>query len=281
MMHTSRFLTALAIASTASSAALAQTASLLDRSGLAEELKIDAATGELLAVPDAYARIRGISDRSALAGQINVDPATGQFSKVPESYPSPGALDRSHLAQELAVDAQGRLTDVPKTYADVRGLDRAALAQQIAVDLDTGRFEKVPESYPDVHAANRIAQAPQVDFATGEIRDVPHAFPSDFDADTLFDPSDNCPFFANPDQADTDLNRRGDACECSDQSLNGTVNVLDIPAINRAIFDPSLVTPLCDGNDDGLCNVSDMVAANVTIFVPKNSICERQPVPGP
>ena len=56
----------------------------------------------------------------------------------------------------------------------------------------------------------------------------------------------------------------------------------DLVAINRAIFNPTLVLPLCDGTGDGRCSVSDIVAANVEIFSPTStSICPRQPVAGP
>jgi hypothetical protein len=105
--------------------------------------------------------------------------------------------------------------------------------------------------------------------------------PPDVDGDAFADEVDNCPSFANPTQVDVDSNGRGDLCECGDQNGDGRVNVTDLIAINAAIFDPALVTPLCDANNDGLCNVSDIVAANRTIFAPKSSICARQPVPGP
>ena len=69
---------------------------------------------------------------------------------------------------------------------------------------------------------------------------------------------------------------------CTDQNGDGTVTVVDIVAINQAIFSPGLATPLCDGNYDGRCNVNDIIAANVEIFSPGNtSTCARQPVPGP
>lgn len=104
----------------------------------------------------------------------------------------------------------------------------------------------------------------------------------DPDGDGLADATDDCPFFASPDQTDSDHDGRGDACECGDQNGDGLVDVRDIVAINLAIFNPSAVTPLCDGNNDGLCDVNDMIAANVEIFSPGNtSTCGRQPVPGP
>jgi len=104
----------------------------------------------------------------------------------------------------------------------------------------------------------------------------------DDDSDGTCDDSDNCPFFSNPLQSDTDQDGRGDACECTDQNGDGENTVADLVAINLAIFNPSLVTPLCDGNNDGVCNVSDIIAANIEIFSPTNtSTCARQPVPGP
>jgi len=105
---------------------------------------------------------------------------------------------------------------------------------------------------------------------------------SDLDGDGLIDGSDNCPFFANANQLDTDTDGRGDACECTDQNGDGRNTVNDLVAINGAIFNPALVTPLCDGNLDRLCTVADIVAANAEIFSPTStSTCARQPQPGP
>jgi hypothetical protein len=106
--------------------------------------------------------------------------------------------------------------------------------------------------------------------------------PPDGDADGIPDASDNCPFFASPDATDSDGDGRGNACECSDQNGDGHNTVEDLVAINLAIFNSDLATPLCDGNDDDQCNVSDIVAANIELFSPTStSTCARQPVPGP
>lgn len=105
---------------------------------------------------------------------------------------------------------------------------------------------------------------------------------ADQDGDELPDSIDNCPFHAAPAQGDVDADRRGDACECGDQNGDGRNTVADLVAINQAIFNPSLVTPLCDSNGDQLCNVADIVTVNVEIFSPGNtSTCARQPQPGP
>jgi hypothetical protein len=99
----------------------------------------------------------------------------------------------------------------------------------------------------------------------------------DTDGDGLPDSSDNCPYYPNSNQLDTDQDMRGNACECSDQNGDGRNTVADLVAINRAIFDPTLVTPLCDGNGDGSCNVADILAANLEIFSPGHtSTCARQ-----
>jgi hypothetical protein len=94
--------------------------------------------------------------------------------------------------------------------------------------------------------------------------------------------ADNCPYLESPNLADTDSDGRGDACECTDQNGDGLNSVSDIVAINQAIFNPVLATPLCDGNGDGRCDVNDIIAANIEIYSPGNtSTCSRQPVPGP
>jgi hypothetical protein len=104
----------------------------------------------------------------------------------------------------------------------------------------------------------------------------------DPDGDGIADAGDLCPFFAQAADLDTDLDNRGNACECTDQTGDGRNTVADIVAINVAIFNPGTITPLCDGNNDGFCNVGDIVASNVEIFSPSNtSTCSRQPFPGP
>jgi hypothetical protein len=56
--------------------------------------------------------------------------------------------------------------------------------------------------------------------------------------------------------------------------------VNDILAINAAIFDPSLATPLCDTNDDDQCDVQDILGANAKIFGAP-AYCARYPTPAP
>jgi hypothetical protein len=105
---------------------------------------------------------------------------------------------------------------------------------------------------------------------------------ADRDQDGIDDEHDLCPYYASPDQTDTDEDGRGNVCECGDQDGDGRNTVADLVAINQAIFNPAQVTPLCDANDDELCNVGDIIGANAEIFSPAStSTCSRQPVPGP
>jgi hypothetical protein len=102
------------------------------------------------------------------------------------------------------------------------------------------------------------------------------------DLDGVAPALDNCPYEPNADQADADQDGRGNACECGDQDADGRNTVSDLVAINVAIFNPELITPLCDANGDGNCNVADIVSVNVEIFSPTNtSICAAQPFRDP
>jgi hypothetical protein len=58
------------------------------------------------------------------------------------------------------------------------------------------------------------------------------------------------------------------------------VDVRDLLAISLAIFNPPLATPLCDTNNDGRCDVSDIVGANLKIYG-RPAYCSRYPPPGP
>jgi len=98
------------------------------------------------------------------------------------------------------------------------------------------------------------------------------------DSDGFGDACDACPFYDSAINSDFDDNGIGDECECGDQTRDSVVNVLDITAINLAIFGAVQVSPLCDANNDQLCNVSDMVAVNIKIFGGQ-AYCSRYPPP--
>jgi hypothetical protein len=102
--------------------------------------------------------------------------------------------------------------------------------------------------------------------------------PDDRDLDGTPDVTDNCPDYATADLSDTNADGRGDACECGDQNLSGAINVEDILAINAAVFNPALVTPLCDANGDTLCDIGDILAVSAKLFGAQ-TYCERFAAP--
>jgi hypothetical protein len=182
--------------------------------------------------------------------------------------------------------ATGRLSEIPESFwyggADGIGWVFGALAKPLTLQLTGvgGRY------YASVGLITRDGsggvEATGV-LAPGETRVMPIPVTApDRDGDGLADALDLCPYFASADQGDVDADGRGNACECGDQDADGRNSVTDLVAINLAIFNPALATPLCDGNGDGRCDVNDLVAANLEIYSPGNtSTCARQPVAGP
>ena len=89
---------------------------------------------------------------------------------------------------------------------------------------------------------------------------------------------DNCPWYPNPDQTETDGEPRGDLCLCGDQTEDGDTNINDILAINEVIFGLQPASPLCDATLDLACNVDDILEVNAEIFSSnETALCIRQP----
>lgn len=95
----------------------------------------------------------------------------------------------------------------------------------------------------------------------------------DWDGDGVANAGDNCPYAANPDQADhggvdsSAPNGVGDACECGDVSGNGRVNGQDANAIRRYGLgqtpNPTFVSACnCDVSGNGACNGQDANAVS-------------------
>lgn len=77
---------------------------------------------------------------------------------------------------------------------------------------------------------------------------------ADRDGDTIADADDNCPFVANADQADSDYDGEGNACDGdwdSDGIPDSTDNCWDIPNHDQADLEHDGVGDVCDIDRDG------------------------------
>jgi hypothetical protein len=100
----------------------------------------------------------------------------------------------------------------------------------------------------------------------------------DSDADGRCADEDVCPFWSSPDQADTDGDGIGDACQCGDANGDGTVNVADVLELNAALFEASRRSPLMDANGDGEVDVRDVLALGSAVFGSCQPTCARDPL---
>jgi hypothetical protein len=102
----------------------------------------------------------------------------------------------------------------------------------------------------------------------------------DTDADGVDDATDNCPFSANADQADTGgvgngsaPDGIGNACQCGDVSGDGFVTIADATIIRRSLLLPPTATQarpqLCDvGPAVSGCSVADATIIRRALLTP-------------
>lgn len=90
----------------------------------------------------------------------------------------------------------------------------------------------------------------------------------DFDADTISDDNDNCPFLSNASQVDrggigaaSAPDGIGDACQCGDANGDGKVTSTDATLLFNFVRGNPAANPakpeLCDVNHNGACNSTD------------------------
>lgn len=196
---------------------------------------------------------------------------------VSVSIPGVGTLPGTYSFQWEIV-ARGPMTTPAGFFCDV-----VKRHDEVTIDVDGDVYRSSSDQYA-VRGVGIVSESGFDDgayFSTLTSTTLPLP-PADRDCDGFPNVSDLCPYYASASILDTDGDHRGDVCECGDQNGDGRNTVSDLVAINLAIFNPGLITPLCDANGDGLCTVSDIVAVNIEIFSPTNtSTCARQPVAGP
>lgn len=112
---------------------------------------------------------------------------------------------------------------------------------------------------------------PAMGFMVLRWNDPPDLF-LDGDQDSILDVCDNCPSVANTNQADSDMDGLGDACDLvqldGDMNCDGVITVGDISGFVLALTDPTgyaAAYPGCqianaDINDDGTISVGDIGA---------------------
>jgi len=102
----------------------------------------------------------------------------------------------------------------------------------------------------------------------------------DGDGDGIADAEDRCPYFASAEQqADTNGDGVGDACQCGDANGDGRLDVSDIVAVGQMTSGETEVSPLCDANGSGNCESGDVDAINQAIFGSCFAVCSRYPKP--
>lgn len=102
---------------------------------------------------------------------------------------------------------------------------------------------------------------------------------ADPDRDGVASVVDNCPFAANPDQADSGgvgagstPDAVGDACQCGDVSGDGRVTIADAVLISRALLVPPTVDlphpDRCDVGGSAACTNADAILLRRALLVP-------------
>ncbi len=84
--------------------------------------------------------------------------------------------------------------------------------------------------------------------------------PVDSDGDGIMDPNDNCPYVANPDQADRNSDGWGDRCECMAANIDNDSNYVDFKDFALLALDWMESDPTAPGNinGDGVVDFNDL-----------------------
>ena len=193
------------------------------------------------------------------------------------------AADFTSLGFNISSDATcelDQLSDQPNTDAQLLALadnGGATLTHALALSspaLDAGDpagcrdalgifLESDQRGRPRI-AASSPAAVPRCDIGAYE-------FILDADDDGIEDSTDNCPYAANPDQADrggigagSEPDQIGDACQCGDVNSDGIVTLTDGVIISQALIDSTVLPNTvnldrCDVGASSDCSITDAV----------------------
>lgn len=182
-----------------STAAITDCRCLVDESddGFCETIEPDQSTEQFQIVQDdGVLSLIDANGQTALIGGVNNDGSFAIGGVVPTTNTATG-----EIVGDTAMIAQGSFTAlgfVATFFVHTRGIiDDVEIDCQVAWDL-TARTV-------DMDNPNTVDETDPI------LEDDPE--PDDFDFDGVPDSLDNCPFSFNPDQADSDSNGFGDACD--------------------------------------------------------------------
>ena len=220
----------------------------------------------------------GTTGFGALGG-IALNPATGQMVGCETRVTPPATsrlieLDLSTGAGAVIGDTGlsrcGALAFSPQPEPPSRGIDLPLYAGVGAADPNAGSFYEIIEQTGQAVFIGHT----QFDGISGLAFLPP---PPDADEDGILDFEDNCVFFFNPGQEDSNLDGFGNACD-ADLTGDCTVNFADLALLKAAFLsepgDPNW-NPDADFNSDAMVNFGDVARMKQTFF---NG---DQPGPGP
>ncbi len=151
-------------------------------------------------------------------------------------------------------------------------------------NLDGDKFPELIEisSFAVANSSDGTTQSPGDTFVSkgSPVRGFDAAparpVPADTDGDGIRDGADDCILVSNADQADTDADGVGDACELvADLNGDGVVNVADLVILRSKFFTKNAAADL---NHDGIVNLGDVALLKREFLKPSPSATVGPPV---
>lgn len=146
---------------------------------------------------------------------------------------------------------------VLKVEFDRQGLEAVAGEEIRGAGIALIRFYLEPSSIDEVEAETLLPSLTPVFDEGGVLERTPFSIDRDTDHDGVFEPADNCPDFANPDQDDLDGDGKGDGCD-EDTEGDFIDDAFDFdPLVAADCSNPAHTVQLVDSDGDGVPNYCD------------------------